>query len=124
MLRARASGQASKTRYERTSRRLDQFLRHVGAGSSDVELPQVKFAYLDRLFSPPDLASPPITQLEPENMERMFVGLGAGGIVAGFGIIDGISAGRMRVRTDVSWFDTIHLSNIRLGGRPAEIRIA
>lgn len=122
---ARASSQVSKTRLERTSRRLDQFLRHVGNGMASADLSNIKFVYMDRLYSPSEMEHPPIAQLEPENMERMFVGLGSDGAVAGFGVIAGIKAGRMDIQTDVASFDRVYLSNIRLGSdRPAEIRIA
>jgi polynucleotide 5'-hydroxyl-kinase GRC3/NOL9 len=125
VLRARASSQVSKTRHERKRRRLDQFLRHVGTGSSDAELSQIKFMYLDRLFPQSDLVRPPIPQLEPENMKRMFVALSSNNAVKGFGIITDVSNSSMRVQTDIDRFDTICLSNIRLsGGMPVEIRIA
>jgi polynucleotide 5'-hydroxyl-kinase GRC3/NOL9 len=125
VMRARASSQASKSRYERRSRRLDQFLRHIGSGSTSAELSQLKFVFMDRLYSPSELSRPPIIQLEPENLKRMFVGLGSDGRVVGFGIITGIANGRISVQTDIGSFDRIHLSNIRLGrGRVVEIRIA
>jgi polynucleotide 5'-hydroxyl-kinase GRC3/NOL9 len=125
VLRARPSSQASKSWHERTSSRLDQFLRHVGNGSSTVELSQVKFVYMDRLFSPSELSRPPIIQLDPENLNRMFVGLGSNGLVIGFGIITGISKGSVLVQTNVGSFDTVYLSNIRLSrDGPVEIRIA
>jgi polynucleotide 5'-kinase involved in rRNA processing len=125
VLRARASSQAWKSGYERRSRRLDQFLRHIGSGSTSAELSQLKFVFMDRLYSPSELSRPPIIQLEPENLKRMFVGLGSDGRVVGFGIITGIANGRISIQTDVSSFDRVHLSNIRLGkGRVVEIRIA
>jgi polynucleotide 5'-kinase involved in rRNA processing len=126
ILRAKASSQVSKTRHERRSRRLDQFLRHVGTGSSTAELSQVKFVYMDRLFSPLELSQPPIMQLELENLKTMFVGLGSSGQVIGFGVITGIITGHsMLVQTDVDSFDSVYLSNIRLGrDRVVEIRIA
>jgi polynucleotide 5'-hydroxyl-kinase GRC3/NOL9 len=125
VLRARASSQASKSRSERASRRLDQFLRRVGSGSSTVGLTQVKFVYMDRLFSPSELSRPPIIQLEPENMKRMFIGLGSGGQVVGFGIITGINRHNILVQTDVGSFDSVYLSNIQLNkDRAIETRIA
>ena len=124
VLRARASGQASKSRFERTSRRLDQFLRHVGRGSSAAELQRLKFVYAGKLFLPPELQRPPIKQLERENLKRMFVGLGSAGMVAGFGVVTGVSTSIIRVQTDIDYFDTVYLSNIRLfRGRAAEIRL-
>ena len=125
VLRAKPSSQASKSRYERTSRRLDQFLRHVGSRSSAAERSQFKFVYMDRMFSPQELLRPPIIQLEPENLNRMFVGLGSNSLVAGFGIITGITQSSILVQTDVRSFDSVYLSNIRLGrDRADEIRIS
>jgi polynucleotide 5'-hydroxyl-kinase GRC3/NOL9 len=125
VLVAKASGQASKSRYERKSRRLDQFLRHVGSGSFAAELSNIKFVYMDRLFSPSELSQPPIIQLEPQNLKRMFVGLGSDGRLVGFGIITDITPSNVCIRTDVKSFDMLYLSNIRLGrGGAVEIRIA
>ncbi len=118
VLRARPSSQTYKSRVERLSRRLDQFLRYVGNGSSTTELSQVKVVYMDKLFSPSELLlfQPPIKQLEQESMKGMFVGLGSNGIVVGFGIIINFNPGRgiIHVQTDTNSFDTIYLSNIRL----------
>jgi polynucleotide 5'-hydroxyl-kinase GRC3/NOL9 len=120
VLHARASSQTYKSRLERLSRRLDQFLRYVGNGSSTAELSQVKVVYMGELllFSPCDLSlfQPPIEQLNQESMSRMFVGLGSNGIVVGFGIIIDIAPDRdiLHVKTDINSFDTMYLSNIRL----------
>ena len=125
VLRARAAARISKTRYERTSRRLEQFLRHVGSGSFDAELSRIKFVYADRIFSQIDMARPQIAQLETENMKRMFIGLGSDGTVKGFGIIIGVTRDMIRIQTDIGHFDSVYLGNIRLGsGRHVEIRIA
>ncbi len=130
ILRARSSSQTYKSRFERLNRRLDQFLRYVGTGSSVANLSQVKFNYMDKLFSPSDLIHPPIKQLEQENMNGMFVGLGSNGIVTGFGVIKNVNLGNnnnnnnnnnnisnissVHVQTNINSFDTIYLSNIRL----------
>jgi polynucleotide 5'-hydroxyl-kinase GRC3/NOL9 len=125
VLRARAAAPISKTRYERTSRRLEQFLRHIGSGSFDADLHRVKFVYMDRIFSAMEMARLQIMQLEPENMKRMFVGLGMDDTVKGFGIIIDVTRDRIRIQTNIDRFDTIYLSNIRLGsGRHAEVRTA
>lgn len=124
VLRARASSQASKSTFERKSRRLDQFLRHVGGGSCAVALQQLKFVYADMLFSPSELQQPQIKQLDQENLIRMFVGLGSDSRVAGFGIVTGVTTSIIRVQTDVDYFDKVYLSNIRLDkGRPIEMRL-
>jgi polynucleotide 5'-hydroxyl-kinase GRC3/NOL9 len=115
VLRARASGQAYKSRIERIERRLDQFLRHVGVGSASVDLGQIMFVYMDKIFLPHEILQPPIKQLEPENLEGMFVGLGGSGIrIEGFGIIASMSHDRLTVQTDIPAFSKVYLSNIRL----------
>ncbi len=124
ILRARSSSQTYKSRIERLNRRLDQFLRYVGNGLSIVNLSQVKFNYMDDLFSPSELFHPPIKQLEQENMKGMFVGLGSNGIVTGFGVIKNVnlsnnnnntsSNSSIHIQTNINSFDTLYLSNIRL----------
>ena len=119
ILRARSSSQVYKSRYERINRRLDQFLRYVGSGSSIVNLSEVKFNYANTLFSTSELFEPPIKQLELKNMREMFVGLGSNGNVIGFGVIINIDLGNssMHIQTNIiNSFDTIYLSNIRLSG--------
>lgn len=118
ILRARSSSQTYKSRLERLNRRLDQFLRYVGNRSSIADLSQVKFNYMNKLFSASDLIQPSIKQLEDENMRGMFVGLGSNRIVTGFGIIIDVnpynSGSSIHIRTNINSFDIIYLSNIRL----------
>ncbi len=122
ILRARSSSQTYKSRIERLNRRLDQFLRYIDNGLSIVNLSQVKFSYMNDLFSPSELFQPPIKQLEQENMKGMFVGLGSNGIVIGFGVIKNVnlsnnsssSSNSIHIQTNINSFDTIYLSNIRL----------
>ena len=114
VLHAESSSQASKSMSERANRRLCQFLRYIGSGSFAAELSQVKFIFMGKLFSPSELSRLPIIQLEPENLKRMFVGLGSNGQVIGFGIITGITQDRIVVQTDLDSFDSIYLSNIKL----------
>ena len=126
ILRARSSNQAYKSRLERLNRRLDQFLRYVGNGYSIVNLSQVKFDYMNRLFSPSDLFQLPLKQLEPDNMTGMFVGLGSKGNVMGFGVIIALDSdnGNINIQTNINLFNTIYLSNISLSNhRLMEIRL-
>ncbi|HEX2558059.1 MAG TPA: Clp1/GlmU family protein [Nitrososphaera sp.] len=125
VLRAKASSQAYKSRTERIGRRLDQFLRHVGDGSASIYLEQITFVYMDKTFSPHEILQPPIKQLEPENMEGMFVGLaGSENNIEGFGVISSINHDKLHVQTDVQAFSRVYLSNIRLGKDMAtEIKI-
>jgi polynucleotide 5'-hydroxyl-kinase GRC3/NOL9 len=117
VMRCRPSSQTYKSRLERLSRRLDQFLRYVGNGSFAAELSRVNIVYMGKLFSPSELLFQlPAMQLKQESMKRMFVGLGSNGKVAGFGIIINITPDRgiIHVQTDINPFDTIYLSNIWL----------
>ena len=126
ILRARSSNQAIKSRLERLNRRLDQFFRYVGNGYSIVNLSQVKFDYMNRLFSPSDLFQLPIKQLEPDNMSGMFVGLGSKGNVIGFGVIISLNSDNINIsiQTNINSFDTIYLSNISLSShRIMEVRL-
>jgi polynucleotide 5'-hydroxyl-kinase GRC3/NOL9 len=115
VLRAKASSHAYKSRTERIGRRLDQFLRHVGDGTAGADLEQIRFVYMDTIFSPREMLQPPIKQLEQENMEGMFVGLGdSGNRIEGFGVIASIDHDKLNVQTDVQAFSRVYLSNIRL----------
>ena len=128
ILRARPSSQAYKSGFERLNRRLDQFLLYVdnGSTSSIANLSQVKFDYMNKIFSPSDLYQPPIKQLEPENMKGMFVGLGSNGNVVGFGVIINVNPGNstIHIQTNITSFDTIYLSNVRFSSdRIMEMRL-
>lgn len=129
ILCARRSSHVYKSRFERLNRRLDQFLRFVGHGSSIAKLSNIKFDYMNELFSPTDLFNQPPSKwrLETESMGGMFVGLGSNGSVIGFGVIINVDLGNniIHTQTNINSFDTTFLSNLRLGGddRIMEIRL-
>lgn len=129
ILCARRSSHVYKSRFERLNRRLDQFLRFVGHGSSIAKLSNIKFDYMNELFSPTDLFNQPPSKwrLETESMRGMFVGLGSNGSVIGFGVIINVDLGNniIHTQTNINSFDTTFLSNLRLGGddRIMEIRL-
>jgi polynucleotide 5'-hydroxyl-kinase GRC3/NOL9 len=130
ILSARRSSQVYKSRFERLNRRLDQFLRFVGHGSSMAKLSNIKFDYMNELISPTDLFNqlPSKRRLETESMRGMFVGLGSNGSVMGFGIIINVNLENniIHTQTNINSFDTTYLSNLRLGGddyRIMEIRL-
>jgi polynucleotide 5'-hydroxyl-kinase GRC3/NOL9 len=130
ILCARRSSHVYKSRFERLNRRLDQFLRFVGHGSSIAKLSNIKFDYMNELFSPTDLFNQPPSKwrLETESMRGMFVGLGSNGSVIGFGVIINVDLGNniIHMQTNINSFDTTFLSNLRLGGdddRIMEIRL-
>jgi len=124
VLRAKASSQAYKSRTERIGRRLDQFIRHIGDRSASADLEQTRFVYMDRIFLSHEILQPPIKQLEPENMAGMFVGLGSGNGIEGFGVIASMTSDKLHIQTDVQAFNIVYLSNIRLNrDTAAEIRL-
>jgi polynucleotide 5'-hydroxyl-kinase GRC3/NOL9 len=130
ILCARRSSQVYKSRFERLNRRLDQFLRFVGHGSSIAKLSNIKFDYMNELFSLTDLLNQPPSKrrLETDSMRGMFVGLGSNGNVIGFGVIINVNLGDniIHTQTNINSFDTTYLSNLRLGGdddRIMEIRL-
>jgi polynucleotide 5'-kinase involved in rRNA processing len=126
LLHAWSSSQAYKSRLERLNRRLDQFLRYVGNEYTIANLLQIKFDYMNTLFSSFDLRQPPLKQLEPENMTGMFVGLGSNCTVMGFGVIINVNPNNSTIhaQTNINSFDTIYLSNIRLSSdRIMEVRL-
>jgi polynucleotide 5'-hydroxyl-kinase GRC3/NOL9 len=119
ILYARRSSQAYKSRVERLNRRLDQFLRYVGHGSSVAKLSHMKFVYLNKVLPPSDLFNKqPTMQLDTENLRGMFVGLGSNGNVIGFGVIINVNLRNniIHMQTNINLFDTIYLSNVKLDG--------
>ncbi|MDQ3881887.1 MAG: hypothetical protein M3249_01845 [Thermoproteota archaeon] len=119
ILYARRSSQAYKSRVERLNRRLDQFLRYVGHGSSVAKLSHMKFVYLNKVLPHSDLFNQlPTIQLDTENLRGMFVGLGSNGNVIGFGVIINVNLGNniLHMQTNINLFDTIYLSNVKLDG--------
>jgi hypothetical protein len=79
-----------------------------------VDLSDITFVYLGASYSFSELQSVAMPRFQPENMKRMFVGLGSGRNVVGFGVIAEMSRERLAVLTDIESFDTIYASDIRL----------
>jgi polynucleotide 5'-hydroxyl-kinase GRC3/NOL9 len=107
---APSSSQVTKTRSDRVGRRMDQFMRHVGEGTTRVQTDTIRFVYKARPIS---LSR--AVRLFGSSMESMFVGLGLGGTVTGFGVIESLGE-EIQLRTGVSSFDTVYLSNVALRG--------
>lgn len=115
------SGAHIKTYQERMARRLEQYMRHVGAGSVTCDLAALRVIAVGG----GPAGQQAIREKEGgEVVEGMFVGLGLAGRVVGFGIVEGITGngddrrGRtvVTIRTDTASFDAVYLSNILLKG--------
>lgn len=123
ILRAPSSDQIYKSKIERRERRFDQFLRHIGNGKKKVDRGLISYVYMDNIFRPLEAQQSPIKQLEPANMQNMFIGLGFENILIGFGKIDDVSRDNLYIQTDVQDFNRVYLSNIHIGiERGAEIK--
>ena len=124
ILRGRASNQVHKSKIERRERRFNQFLQYIGNGKKKIDARRISYAYMDNIFWPSEAwQSCPIKQLEPANMQNMFIGLGVQNVLRGFGIIENATQDNLYILTDVQGFNRIYLSNIHLGiDKEAEIK--
>lgn len=113
ILRARANSQVQKSRTVREWRRKDQFAKYLGSRRLVVEPSNITFVYLGAIYSFSRLQSTDMPQFQPENMKQMFVGLGSGLDIAGFGVIDQMFRESLVVLTEIKNFDTIYLSDVR-----------
>ncbi len=114
IVQAKASSQAQKSRRVREWRRRDQFAKYLGSRLLVVDLSNITFIYLGEAYSFSQMQSAALPRFQPENMKRMFVGLGSGQNIAGFGVIAELSRERLAVLTDIKDCDTIYLSDVRL----------
>jgi Holliday junction resolvasome RuvABC endonuclease subunit len=95
-------------------RRKDQFAKYLGSRRLVVEPSNITFVYLGAIYSFSRRRSMTIPQFQPENVKQMFVGLGSGRDITGFGVIDQMSRESLVVLTEIKNFDTIYLSDVRL----------
>ncbi len=109
LVRVKSSREAVKTRSDRVGRRATQFTHYIGDGLAGKELADMRFVYRNRSYFWDEVV--PATGL-PADMKGMFVGLGLGGRVVGFGIIQSVDNGRITIRTGLGNFDRVYLSNI------------
>jgi polynucleotide 5'-hydroxyl-kinase GRC3/NOL9 len=117
-LRTRSSTQANKSWTDRRWRRHDQFLRFVGDGQIFANTDEKMFRYLGNPIHLSDILS--LLLIDPLWLKDVFVGLGRNEVIAGFGLIKNIDKNHVELRSDLREFDTIHLTNIRIGADMAE----
>jgi polynucleotide 5'-hydroxyl-kinase GRC3/NOL9 len=117
VVRVNAPRKIMKTRAEREERRLVQYARFLGNGKQIFEIKDKNFMFMgkvcelvifrDRLIRLGNAIMP------SDILRGMFVGLAIGSDVREFGVITGISSGRIAVKTSYEGeFDTIMLSTI------------
>jgi polynucleotide 5'-kinase involved in rRNA processing len=114
IIQARASSQAQKSRTVRKWRRKAQFARFIGSARLTLDPSKIAFVFRGERYSFSQLPTATTLPFQREQMEGMFVGLGSGGDVAGFGAIDNVTQDTLAVITDIQNFDTMYLSDVRL----------
>jgi polynucleotide 5'-hydroxyl-kinase GRC3/NOL9 len=114
IIQARASSQAQKSRTVRIWRRQDQFARFIGSARLTLDPSMITFVFRGERYSLSQLHTGTVLPFQREQMEGMFVGLGSGGDIAGFGVIDNMTQDTLVVMTDIRNFDTMYLSDVRL----------
>lgn len=113
-----------KSKIDRKRRRLSQFSRYVSGNDKrytiiSIRLKQAEFIYKGETFHKSQLRWGILhlmnrnntVRIQQQKLVRMFVGLGLGNSVIGFGIIVNVSRHRLYIKSHVSKFDKIYLSN-------------
>ncbi len=115
VVRVNAPSRIIKTHAEREERRLAQYARFLGGRRQTFEVKEKNFMFMSKVYDHSivrdDLIRINNAVLPSEILKGMFVGLGIGCNVKGFGVITEIKTGRITVRTPYEdKFDTIMLS--------------
>ena len=114
LLRARSACQATKTRQDRIGRRVEQFMRYIGQEMVEKNIASLQFVYRGRRL-PAGCALQLLAQ-------DMFVALGSKGRVDGFGLVQGVDADNIMIKTAILDFSTLYLSDIAIRDG-AEVRL-
>ncbi|NMJ86887.1 MAG: hypothetical protein EX285_03460 [Thaumarchaeota archaeon] len=117
VIRVMAPSGITKTRIEREKRRLAQYAKFLDDRKRIFEVKEKKFVFMNKVYDLSILNNNLInrqnTLLSLDILKNMFVGLGIGSDVKGFGIITRITSGKITVKTLYEdEFDTIMLSTI------------
>jgi polynucleotide 5'-hydroxyl-kinase GRC3/NOL9 len=114
-----------KSKIDRKQRRLSQFSRYMSRNHGSHAIVSVKiketiFVYKGKTYHRSHLGrcgslylmnKNNIDRIQRKKLVRMFVGLGSNRGIIGFGIIIDISRRRLFIKSDISKFDKIYLSN-------------
>ena len=127
-----------KSKIDREQRRLTQFLRYVGGnyGSTaiiSIKIKETVFVYKGKTYHRSQLGRygslylmdrNNIVRIQRKKLVGIFVGLGSNSTIIGFGIIVSASRGRLYIKSGISKFDEIYLSNSRIGQNDqSELRV-
>jgi polynucleotide 5'-hydroxyl-kinase GRC3/NOL9 len=127
-----------KSKIDRKQRRLSQFLRYIlgNHGShaiASIKVNETAFVYKGKAYHRSHVGRygslylmnrNNIVSIPRKKLVRMFVGLELNRDIIGFGIIVDISRRRLYIKSDISKFDKIYLSNSAINeDNPSEFRI-
>src|SRR5919198_1420508 len=126
-----------KSKIDRKQRRLSQFSRYVSGNDKrhaivSVNVKEAEFIYKGKTFHKSQLRYGILhlmnrnntIHIQQKKLVRMFVGLGLSNSVVGFGIIVNVSRHKLYIKSRISKFDKIYLSNSAIiGDNPSEFRI-
>jgi hypothetical protein len=123
-----------KSKIDRKQRRLSQFLRYISGNDKvyAIRIKQAKFVYKGKTFHRSQLRygilhlmnRNNIVHIPHKKLVMMFVGLGLANSVVGFGIIVNVSRHELYIKSSISNFDKIYLSNSAIiGDNPSEFKI-
>ena len=129
---------AIKSKIDRKQRRSSQFLRYISGSDGNhaivsIKMKETTFVYKGKTYQRSRLGrngtlylmnSNNIVHIPLKKLVRMFVGLGLNRNIVGFGIIVNISKHRLYVKSNVSKFDLVYLSNSAISeDNPSEFKI-
>jgi polynucleotide 5'-hydroxyl-kinase GRC3/NOL9 len=123
-----------KSKIDRKQRRLSQFSRYISENDKRyaIRIKQAQFVYKGQTFHESQLRYGILHLMNRNNtvhipqkkLVRMFVGLGLSNSVIGFGIIVDVSRHRLYIKSRISKFDKIYLSNSAIiVDNPSEFKI-
>ncbi|HJT48290.1 MAG TPA: Clp1/GlmU family protein [Nitrososphaeraceae archaeon] len=123
-----------KSKIDRKQRRLSQFSRYISGNDKSyaIRIRQAEFVYKGKTFHKSQLRYGILhlmnrnntVHIQQKKLVRMFVGLGLANRIVGFGIIVDVFRHRLYIKSCVSKFDQIYLSNSAIiGDNPSEFKI-
>jgi polynucleotide 5'-kinase involved in rRNA processing len=134
VLYGRSPTNTLKSKIDRKQRRLNQFSRYISGNDKNyaIRIKQAEFVYKGKTFHESQLSYGILhltnrnntVHIQQKKLVRMFVGLGLANSVVGFGIIVNVSRYKLHIKSRISKFDKIYLSNSAIiADDPSEFKI-